>query len=184
MNEKMTKAIVEGKFKLIIDTSNKEVNVEYLIETDAENIEMKDRYDVVYPKVDNVLEAIKYAVDYCTRDGKVNLYLKDIGVVKGILKYYTNMPDDYFTDEDIDTIINNNLMSYVSDIALRRYYEAVEEEVDNIMGKFYHTTDFQRFLDSIVGGFTVENKETNELFSGLIGTIVDRYGELFDDKLK
>ena len=82
MNEKMTKAIVEGKFKLIIDTSNKEVNVEYLIETETENIEMKDRYDVVYPKVDNVLEAIKYAVDYCTRDGKVNLYLKIMNKTK------------------------------------------------------------------------------------------------------
>lgn len=177
MNEKMTKAIVEGKFKLIIDTSNKEVNVEYLIETEAENIEMKDRYDVVYPKVDNVLEAIKYAVDYCTRDGKVNLYLKDIGVVKGILKYYTNMPDDYFTDEDIDIIINNNLMSYVSDIALRRYYEAVEEEVDNIRNGYSNSGDFDKFLDSMTGGYTVENEETNQLFAGLIGSIIDKYNK-------
>lgn len=177
MNEKMTKAIVEGKFKLIIDTSNKEVNVEYLIETDAENIEMKDRYDVVYPKVDNVLEAIKYAVDYCARDGKVNLYLKDIGVVKGILKYYTNMPDDYFTDEDIDTIINNNLMSYVSDIALRRYYEAVEEEVDNIRNGYSNSGDFDKFLDSMTGGYTVENEETNQLFAGLISSIIDKYNK-------
>lgn len=177
MNEKMTKAIVEGKFKLIIDTSNKEVNVEYLIETEAENIEMKNRYDVVYPKVDNVLEAIKYAVDYCTRDGKVNLYLKDIGVVKGILKYYTNMPDDYFTDEDIDTIINNNLMSYVSDIALRRYYEAVEEEVDNIRNGYSNSGDFDKFLDSMTGGYTVENEETNQLFAGLISSIIDKYNK-------
>lgn len=177
MSEKMTKAIVEGKFKLIIDTSNKEVNVEYLIETDAENIEMKDRYDVVYPKVDNVLEAIKYAVDYCTRDGKVNLYLKDIGVVKGILKYYTAIPDDYFTDEDIDTIINNNLMSYVSDIALRRYYEAVEEEVDNIRNGYSNSGDFDKFLDSMTGGYTVENEETNQLFAGLIGSIIDKYNK-------
>lgn len=196
MNEKMTKAIMDSKFELVIDTYGQKAYVSYPDETEiGEKNEtfIEEKYDVIIPDIETVKSAIKYAVDCCVIDGKYNSYMKDIGIVKGILKFYTNIPDDYFTDSDIDTIINKDMLYYdhsidINDsrgnIMLRRYYEAVCDELDYVKNKYCHTTDFQRFLDSIVGGFTVENKETNELFSGLIGTIVDRYGDLIEDNLK
>lgn len=191
----MTKAIIDGKFELVIDTYGQKAYISYVEEIEGEEVGnlKEEKYDIIIPDIETVKEAIKYAVDYCVVDGKYNSYMKDIGIVRGVLKFYTNIPDDYFTDSDIDTIINKDMLYYdhsvdiddsCGNIMLRRYYEAVCDELDYVKNKYCHTTDFQKFLDSIVGGFTVENKETGKLFGDLIGTVVDRYGDLFDDKLK
>ena len=170
--EVIIKAIKENKCKIIFDMGNESVNFVYQDEDATDYIK---KYNIIFPNIETVKQAIQYAVDYCIEDNKVNHYLKEIGVIKGIIKYYTDIPDDYFTDDEIDIIINKGIVSYAnsdidsnSNVALRRYYEAVITEIENITAQNNN---------SLFGGFSVENEETNQLFTGLIGSIMDKYIE-------
>ena len=170
--EVITKAIKGNKCKIILDMGNESVNFVY---QDEKGSEQNEKYNIVFPDIETIKQAIQYAVNYCIENNKVNHYLKEIGILKGIIKYYTGIPDDYFTDDEIDIIINKGIVSYAnsdidsnSNVALRRYYEAVITEIENITAQNNN---------SLFGGFSVENEETNQLFTGLIGSIMDKYIE-------
>ena len=170
--EVIIKAIKKNKCQIILDMGNESVNFVY---QDEKGSEQNEKYNIVFPDIETIKQAIQYAVDYCIENNKVNHYLKEIGMLKGIIKYYTGIPDDYFTDDEIDIIINKGIVSYAnsdidsnSNVALRRYYEAVISEIENITAQNNN---------SLFGGFSVENEETNQLFTGLIGSIMDKYIE-------
>ena len=170
--EVIIKAIKKNKCQIILDMGNESVNFVY---QDEEGSEQNEKYNIVFPDIETIKQAIQYAVNYCIENNKVNHYLKEIGILKGIIKYYTGIPDDYFTDDEIDIIINKGIVSYAnsdidsnSNVALRRYYEAVITEIENITAQNNN---------SLFGGFSVENEETNQLFTGLIGSIMDKYIE-------
>lgn len=170
--EVIIKAIKKNECQIILDMGNESVNFVY---QDEKGTEQNEKYNIVFPDIKTVKQAIQYAIDYCIENNKVNLYLKDIGVLKGIIKYYTDIPDDYFTDDELDIIINKGIVSYANsdidsngNVALRRYYEAVINEIENVT---------VQNNNSLFGGFSVENEETNQLFTGLIGSIMDKYVE-------
>ena len=170
--EVIIKAIKKNKCQIILDMGNESVNFVY---QDEKGSEQNEKYNIVFPDIETIKQAIQYAVDYCIENNKVNHYLKEIGILKGIIKYYTGIPEDYFTDDEIDIIINKGIVSYAnsdidsnSNVALRRYYEAVITEIENITAQNNN---------SLFGGFSVENEETNQLFTGLIGSIMDKYIE-------
>ena len=173
--EVITKAIKENKCKIILDMGNESVNVVYQDEDATDYIK---KYNIIFPNIETVKQAIQYAVDYCIEDNKVNHYLKEIGVIKGIIKYYTDIPDDYFTDDELDIIINKGIVSYVNsdidlngNVALRRYYEAVISEIENITAQNNN---------SLFGGFSVENEETKDL---LFNVLESALGNSFDNSL-
>ena len=170
--EVIIKAIKKNKCQIILDMGNESVNFVY---QDEKGSEQNEKYNIVFPDIETIKQAIQYAVNYCIENNKVNHYLKEIGILKGIIKYYTGISDDYFTDDEIDIIINKGIVSYAnsdidsnSNVALRRYYEAVITEIENITAQNNN---------SLFGGFSVENEETNQLFTGLIGSIMDKYIE-------
>ena len=170
--EVIIKAIKKNKCQIILDMGNESVNFVY---QDEKGSEQNEKYNIVFPDIETIKQAIQYAVNYCIENNKVNHYLKEIGILKGIIKYYTGIPEDYFTDDEIDIIINKGIVSYIdsnidsnSNVALRRYYEAVISEIENITAQNNN---------SLFGGFSVENEETNQLFTGLIGSIMDKYIE-------
>ena len=173
--EVITKAIKENKCKIILDMGNESINFVYQDEDATDYIK---KYNIIFPNIETVKQAIQYAVDYCIEDNKVNHYLKEIGVIKGIIKYYTDIPDDYFTDDELDIIINKGIVSYVNsdidlngNVALRRYYEAVISEIENITAQNNN---------SLFGGFSVENEETKDL---LFNVLESALGNSFDNSL-
>ena len=62
MNEKMTKAIMDSKFELVIDTYGQKAYVSYPDETEiGEKNEtfIEEKYDVIVPDIETVKSAIK-----------------------------------------------------------------------------------------------------------------------------
>lgn len=173
--EVITKAIKENKCKIILDMGNESINFVYQDEDATDYIK---KYNIIFPKIETVKQAIQYAVDYCIENNKVNHYLKEIGVLKGIIKHYTDIPDDYFTDDELDTIINKGIVSYTNsdtdsngNVALRRYYEAVINEIDNATIKLNNPS---------FGDFSFNNEETKEL---LFNVFENAFGNSFDNSL-
>lgn len=173
--EVITKSIKENKCKIILDMGNESINFVYQDEDATDYIK---KYNIIFPNIETVKQAIQYAVDYCIENNKVNHYLKEIGVLKGIIKYYTDIPDDYFTDDELDIIINKGIVSYANsdidsngNVALRRYYEAVINEIENVTAQNNN---------SLFGGFSVENEETKDL---LFNVLESAFGNSFDNSL-
>ena len=173
--EVITKAIKENKCKIILDMGNESINFVYQDEDATDYIK---KYNIIFPNIETVKQAIQYAVDYCVENNKVNHYLKEIGVIKGIIKYYTDIPNDYFTDDELDIIINKGIVSYANsdtdlngNVALRRYYEAVVSEIDNAMIKFNNSS---------FGDFSFDNEETKEL---LYNVLENAFGNGLDNSL-
>lgn len=173
--EVIIKAIKKNKCQIILDMGNESVNFVY---QDEKGSEQNEKYNIVFPDIETIKQAIQYAVDYCIENNKINHYLKEIGVLKGIIKYYTNIPDDYFADDEIDIIINKGIVSYTdsnidsnSNVALRRYYEAVITEIENVT---------VQNNNNLFGGFSVENEETKDL---LFNVLESAFGNSFDNSL-
>lgn len=173
--EVIIKAIKKNKCQIILDMGNESVNFVY---QDEKGSEQNEKYNIVFPDIETIKQAIQYAIDYCIENNKVNLYLKDIGALKGIIKYYTDIPDDYFTDDELDIIINKGIVSYANsdidsngNVALRRYYEAVINEIENVTAQNNN---------SLFGGFSIENEETKDL---LFNVLESAFGNSFDNSL-
>lgn len=170
MNKKVIiKAIKDNKCKIILDMKDESINFIYQDEDFTDHIK---KYNIIFPNIETVNQAIRYAVEYCIENNRINHYLKEIGILKGIIRYYTDIPNDYFSDEELDVIINKGIVSYTnSDIdsnensALERYYDAVMSEIDNTVIKFNNSS----FSD-----FTFDNEETKKLlfnvFENVLGT--------------
>ncbi len=170
--EIILKAIKENKCKIILDMKDESVNFIY---QDKDCTDYIKKYNIIFPNIETVNQAIQYAVNYCIENNKVNHYLKELGVLKGIIRYYTDIPNDYFSDDELDIIINKGIVSYANsntdsneNSALRRYYEAVVNEIDNIVIKFNNSS----FRD-----FTFDNEETKKLlfnvFENFLGNDLD-----------
>lgn len=167
--EVIIKAIKDNKCKIILDMKDESVNFIYQEEDCTDHIK---KYNIIFPNIETVNQAIRYAVEYCIENNKINHYLKEIGVLKGIIRYYTDIPNDYFSDDELDVIINKGIVSYTNsdtdsneNSALERYYEAVMSEIDNTVIKFNNSS----FSD-----FTFDNEETKKLlfnvFENVLGT--------------
>lgn len=166
--EIIIKAIKENKCKIILDMKDESVNFIYQDEDCTDYIK---KYNIIFPNIETVNQAIRYAVEYCIENNRINHYLKEIGVLKGIIRYYTDIPSDYFSDDELDVIINKGIVSYTnSDIdsnensALQRYYEAVISEINDAATEFKYSS---------FGDFTFDNEETRKLLFNVFENILE-----------
>lgn len=180
MNEMMKKAFDEGKMKIIIDNYDKTLSIEYFVGdgTDEQTV----KYNIITPDIQDTLKAIQYVIGYCTDKGKVNAYLKNIGILKGIFKFYTDMPDDMFSEDEVDAIINKNMLSYDGmilyeyDISLRRFYDAVCEELDNLREKYIHSGGILDLDIPDLSNINIENKELKGYLGDVWNAIFENVG--------
>lgn len=180
MNEMMKKAFDEGKMKIVIDNYDRTISIEYFVGdgTDEQTV----KYNIIIPNIQDTLKAIQYVIGYCTDKGKVNAYLKNIGILKGIFKFYTDMPDDMFSEDEVNTIINKCILSYDDmdlyehDIFLRRFYDAVCEELDNIREKYIHSGGVLNFDIPDLSNISIENEELKGYLGDVWNAIFENIG--------
>lgn len=107
---------------------------------------------------DEIKTAIEDTVKSCLVNDEVNYYFIPNNILKGIIKYFTDIPVDMFNDYDIECTITNGKVEFDSEpYYIFRFKEAVNNKLELINEMNKRSNSFDKIIKQLSVPF--ENDE-------------------------